>query len=93
MYEVERHRPHAKLRGSRAVGDGLHDDGAGANLGGGVYHHDGTLEMIDVSVLDNVADYPLTKDESSATVFAQATLNTGPTSTTTDDLGLYNHIY
>lgn len=35
-------------------------------------------------VLANMADYPLTKDESSETVFAQATLNSGPTSTTTD---------
>lgn len=35
-------------------------------------------------LLDNVADYPLTKDESSETVFAQATLNSGPTSTETD---------
>lgn len=36
------------------------------------------------NVLDNVADYPLTKDEHGETVFAQATLNTGPTSIETD---------
>jgi hypothetical protein len=34
--------------------------------------------------LDNVAEYPLTKDENGNTVFAQATLNSGPTSTETD---------
>ena len=35
-------------------------------------------------LLENVADYPLTKDEHGETVFAQATLNAGPTSTDTD---------
>ena len=35
-------------------------------------------------ILANVADYPLTVDEHGETVFAQATLNDGPTSTSTD---------
>lgn len=35
-------------------------------------------------ILTNVADYPLTKDENGDVVFAQATLNDSPTSTTTD---------
>ena len=35
-------------------------------------------------ILLNIASYPLTKDEQGLTVFAQATLNPGPTSTITD---------
>ena len=35
-------------------------------------------------IVHNIAAYPLTKDEHGHTVFAQATLNTGPTSTVTD---------
>ena len=34
-------------------------------------------------LLENVADYPLTKDEMGETVFAQASLNSGPESTNT----------